>query len=185
MKFLRFIIDAFLTYIILGIMDAYQLFDKYPDLKGHPMLARFVVAFISLFVIDFAISTFLFFKRSDNTVTITKVNIANKSFKANENVLLKNLFSTSPMRPSIFKIHTQFTIGVDNNDNDMIKLFTLKKLDTVVDIDRSTTKEKASLIGGVMDYSADIIVFPRELLNFEFEKDVFVKSLSIEEKYMP
>jgi hypothetical protein len=119
-----------------------------------------------------------------NYVTIQKVNIKDKEIKSNVDVLFKSLFSTNTMRPSIFKVHVEFMTDLKEEDSGEINLFRIKKISSVKEVKDSILNRKTEFKYGKFVNDFEILCFPHELLNFEFERDVFVNAFTVDEKYI-
>jgi len=110
-----------------------------------------------------------------NSVVIPKIHIENTSLSANSDLLKKGITSTSPFRPSVFRIYMEI-----NHTAKGLNISAIRKIESDIIED---AKEIKSVIHGM--YVVDTIIGPRENVNFKFNKNIFIKKLSIEEYYIP
>jgi len=117
-------------------------------------------------------------------VTIPKINIKDKEIKSKIDILPKNIYVTNTMGPSIFKIHIEFMTELKKGDSRIVNLFNIKKLHSVKEVKDSILRGKTGFKYGKFINDFEILCFPHELLNFEFERDVFVNVFTVDEKYI-
>ncbi len=108
----------------------------------------------------------------ENTVKIPKAHIENKLIYANADLLNKSITPTNPFRNCVFRINMELSNTVHFNIS-AIRLIESKIIE-------DTVKLKSDK-GGL--YIIDTIVGPTESVNFKFNRDIYIKKLSIEELY--
>jgi hypothetical protein len=111
----------------------------------------------------------------ENTVSIPKFQIENMSLSANSDLLKKSITPTNPFRVCVFRIYMEI-----NNSAEQLNISAIRLIESKIIED--ATKIKSALEGM---YVIDTVVGPRESINFQFDKDIFIKRLKIEELYRP
>lgn len=176
MKFKWLDIISFVTFFI--IIDTIIKYSSLGKNTTYILIIIFIVLMVPR-IISMALNKGLKY------VTIPKVNIKDKEIKSKVEILSKNLFPTNTMRPSIFKIHVEFMTELKEEDNEkVINLLSIKKLNSVKEVKDSILRGKTSFKYGKFFNDFEILCFPHELLNFEFERDVFVNVFTVDEKYI-
>lgn len=168
------VVSFIIFFIMIDIIQRYSLLGKDTTF----ILVLILIVLVVLQIISKIIN------KGFNYVIIPKVNITDKEIKSKVDILSKNLSPTNTMRPSIFKVHIEFAAALKEEDSGKINLFSIKKICSIKNVKDSILREKTGFKYGKFFNDVEIICFPRELLNFEFERDVFVSAFTVEEKYI-
>jgi hypothetical protein len=168
------IVTFIIFFIIIDTIQRYSLLGKN---------TTYIMIIILIVLVMFQIISIIL-NKGFNYVTIPKINIKDKEIKSKVDILPKNLFSTNTMRPSIFKVHVEFMTTLKEEDSGVVNLFSIKKICSIKEVKDSILRGKTEFRYGKFVNDFEILCFPHELLNFEFERDVFVNAFTVDEKYI-
>lgn len=108
-------------------------------------------------------------------VMIPKGKFSNTQIRADKYIFNEPITSTNPMRKSIFRICIELTE----------KLIDPLEFSIVRILERETSEQKLDATHCFIEGALHINVYPREKLNFKFNRDLNAKLFSVDELYIP
>lgn len=111
-------------------------------------------------------------------VLISKGKLIDKYIKGDNNVFDKNIAPTNPMRDSIFRICIELA---DKFIGPSLELSVIRMCEAGT-CEQKIDASKCSVKGS---HSLQINVDPKEKVNFRFNKDIKIKSMAVDELYIP
>ncbi len=111
-------------------------------------------------------------------VLVSKAKLIDRYIKSNNNVFDKNIVPTNPMRDSIFRICIELA---DKFIGPSLELSVIRMCDAGT-CEQKIDASKYSIKGS---HSLQINVDPKEKVNFRFNKDIKIKSMAVDELYVP
>lgn len=110
-----------------------------------------------------------------NKVIVPKAKFIDKFVYANNEILSQNIRPISPSHSSIFRINIEF--------NSIDKIRDLKF--SIIRKYQLNTCEQNIEIKDLNRHVIDLTINPKEIINFKFDKDVILRSFSVDELYIP
>jgi len=133
-----------------------------------------------LFLTLYSVTKKLHKNISKNGVVIQRAMLKEKYLKAQEDTFPSFIKPTNPMNITMFNIN--FTVEDSNIEFGFIKKIFDKilpvEIDRITNIEMITTPDEKKVT-----VTANIVLGPKEELNFRFNKDIFINSFSVEEYY--
>lgn len=112
-----------------------------------------------------------------SNVLISKGKLNDRYIKSNNNIFDKNIVPTNPMRYSIFRICIELA---EKFIGPSLELSVIRMCDA------GTCEQKIDASNcSKGTHSLQINVDPREKVNFRFNKDIKIKSIAVDELYVP